>query len=80
MTLSPKEITDLIKKKLPDAIIDLDDLKGDNNHYHAKIISSKFKGLSKLKQHKLVYSALGSHMGNTLHALMLETSDIKKKD
>ena len=75
MTLSAQEITKLIKKKIPDAIIEVNDIKGDNNHYHAKIISQKFKGLSKLKQHKMVYEAIGPHMGTTLHALMLTTSE-----
>ena len=70
MTLTPDEVTSLIKKNIPDAEIDITDLKGDNNHYHAKIVSSKFKGLSKINQHKLVYQALGKHMGTTLHALM----------
>ena len=75
MPLSAQEITKLIKKKIQDAIIEVNDIKGDNNHYHAKIISQKFKGLSKLKQHKMVYEAIGSHMGTTLHALMLTTSE-----
>ena len=73
MTLSIKEVEDLIKKKIPDAKIEIEDLRGDNNHYHAKVTSSQFKGLSKINQHKLVYSALGHHMGTTLHALMLTT-------
>jgi stress-induced morphogen len=50
-------------------------MRGDSNHYHAKVISNKFKGLSKIKQHKMVYNAIGEHMGTTLHALMLTTSD-----
>ena len=75
MTLSAQEITELIKKKIPDAIIEVNDIRGDNNHYHARIISQKFKGLSKLKQHKMVYEAIGSHMGTTLHALMLTSSE-----
>ena len=75
MTLSAQEITKLIKKKIPDAIIEVNDIKGDNNHYHAKIQSKNFKGLSKIKQHQLVYKALGKHMGSTLHALMLTTKE-----
>ena len=75
MTLKPNEVKDLIKDKLTDANVQIIDLKGDNNHYHAKIKSTEFKGLSKMEQHKLVYSALGSHMGTTLHALMLTTSE-----
>ena len=76
MTLSPEQIKDMIKKKLPDALIEIKDLRGDNNHYHATIKSNKFKGLSKIKQHQLVYSALGNHMGSTLHALMLSTKEL----
>ncbi len=75
MTLTAAQISELIKEKLPDATIEIEDLKGDNNHYHAKIRSSAFKGLTKIKQHKLVYDAIGKHMGTTLHALMLTTSE-----
>ncbi len=75
MTLTAAQISELIKQKLPDASIEIEDLKGDNNHYHAKIRSSAFKGLTKIKQHKLVYDAIGKHMGTTLHALMLTTSE-----
>ena len=76
MTLSPEQIIEMIKKNLPDAEVEIKDLRGDNNHYHAKIKSKSFKGLSKIKQHQLVYKALGTHMGSTLHALMLSTKEI----
>ena len=76
MKLSSEEITDMIKKKLPDAKIQIKDLRGDNDHYHATIESSEFKGLSKIQQHKIVYEALGEHMGTTLHALMLTTKEL----
>ena len=70
----PKEkLIKLIKNKIPDAEFDIKDLKGDDNHFHATIKSEIFNGLSKVEQHKLVYQALGSHMGTTLHALMLTT-------
>ena len=73
MAIDSQEIIKLIKDKIPDADIKIDDLKGDNNHYHATIKSRMFNGLSKVQQHQLVYSALGSKMGNELHALMLTT-------
>ncbi len=76
MTLSSKQISEMIKNKIPDAKIEIEDLRGDNNHYHAKITSKEFRGLSKIDQHKLIYSALGKHMGSTLHALMLTTNEI----
>ena len=45
----------------------------DDDHFSAIVTSRAFTGLSKLKQHQLVYKAIGSHMGGTLHALQLQT-------
>ena len=73
MPMSQEMLIQLIRNKIPDADINIDDIKGDNNHYHATIVSSKFEGLSKIMQHQLVYSCLGEHMGTTLHALKLTT-------
>ena len=73
MAMPKEKLIELIKKKIPDAEFDIKDLKGDDNHFHAIIKSKAFYGLSKVEQHKLVYQALGSHMGTTLHALMLTT-------
>ena len=42
MPLSEKEITKLIKETIPDAIVEIKDLMGDNNHYSAKIKSKVF--------------------------------------
>jgi len=58
----------------PDADIAIEDLAGDGDHYRAKIISTAFKGLPRVRQHQLVYSALKGQMGGELHALALETS------
>ena len=53
----------------------LQDLAGDGNHYSATIISSLFKGKSKIEQHKIVYKALKGKMGNELHALAIKTKE-----
>ena len=58
----------------PDAEIAIDDLAGDGDHYRARIVSTAFQGLSRVKQHQLVYAALKGKMGGELHALALETS------
>ena len=52
MAMDLIEIESLVKKAIPDAVIDIQDLAGDNNHYSATIISSLFKGKSKIEQHK----------------------------
>jgi stress-induced morphogen len=58
----------------PDAEIVIDDLAGDGDHYRARIVSTAFAGVSRVKQHQMVYAALKGRMGGELHALALETS------
>ena len=70
-----KEIENLIKEAMPDAVIEIQDLAGDGNHYSATITSSNFSGKSKIEQHKMVYSSLKGKMGNQLHALALKTKE-----
>ena len=70
-----KEIESMIKEALPDAIIDIQDLAGDGNHYSATITSSAFNGKSKIEQHKMSYNSLKGKMGNELHALALKTKE-----
>ena len=75
MAMNLKEIESMIKEALPDAIIDIQDLAGDGNHYSATITSSAFSGKSKIEQHKMIYNSLKGKMGNELHALALKTKE-----
>ena len=70
-----KEIESLIKETFPDAIVEIQDLAGDGNHYSATVISSQFMGKTKIQQHKMVYDSLKGKMGNELHALALKTKE-----
>ena len=68
---------DLIKKFITDAIpnstVEIEDLRGDNNHYSAIVKSKSFSGKTRVEQHKMVYDAFKGKMGNELHALKLKT-------
>ena len=44
MPMSSKEIEDLIVKAFPDAIVKIDDLRGDGDHYAAHIVTKEFIG------------------------------------
>ena len=77
MAMDLKEIESLIKEAMPDAIVEIQDLAGDGNHYSATITSAIFNGKSKIEQHKIIYAALKGKMGNELHALAIKT---KEKD
>jgi stress-induced morphogen len=75
MPLPKIEIEKLITSSIPDALVEIKDLMGDNNHYEATITSKMFIGLSKIDQHKLVYKSLKGKMGNELHALSITTKE-----
>jgi len=74
MPMQPAEIEALIKSALPDAVVTIEDLRGDGDHYAATVVSAAFKGRSRVQQHQLVYAALQGRMGGELHALALQTS------
>ena len=49
-------------------------LRGDGDHYAAKIVAAEFKGKTRVQQHQMVYNAMNGKMGTDLHALALNTS------
>ena len=73
MPMSMSDLEDALRAAFPDAEIEVEDLAGDGDHYKARIVSDAFAGLSRIKQHQLVYGALKGRMGGELHALALET-------
>jgi stress-induced morphogen len=72
--MQAQEIEALIKSALPDALVSIEDLAGDGDHYAASVVSEKFRGKSRVQQHQIVYAALRGRMGGELHALALQTS------
>ncbi len=74
MAMNVGDIERLIKEGIPDAEVQIEDLAGDGDHYAARVVSKAFAGLSRVKQHQLVYQALQGRMGNELHALALTTN------
>ena len=74
MAMSAGAIESLIRAAIPDARVTVEDLAGDGDHYAATVVSEQFRGLSRLKQHQLIYAALQGRMGGELHALALQTS------
>ena len=74
MAMEAADIERLILDAFPDAQVEIRDLAGDGDHYAATVVSEAFRGLSRVKQHQLVYAALQGRMGGVLHALALTTS------
>ena len=74
MAIKQEEIHKLLKEGFPDADIEINDLAGDDNHYAAKIKSSKFKGKTRVQQHQMVYASLKGKMGSIYHLMLLNSS------
>ena len=67
------EVINLIKQKIVNSEVYVENLKGDD-HLQVTVISSEFNGLSLVKQHQLVYSALKKELASeAIHALALKT-------
>ena len=71
--ITKEKVITLITNKLPDSKVTVENLKG-NDHLQVTVISTKFNGLSLVKQHQLVYSALKEELASeAIHALALKT-------
>ena len=71
--ITKSKVITLITNKLPDSKVEVENLKG-HDHLQVTVISSSFYGLSLVKQHQLVYSALKEELASeAIHALALKT-------
>jgi acid stress-induced BolA-like protein IbaG/YrbA len=68
--MSPSEVQVLIATGLPGAKVVV--LSDDNTHFEAVVLTDQFSGKRTLQRHQLVYAALGSKMGNEIHALSIQ--------
>ena len=70
------EVINLIQQKIADSQVFVENLKGDD-HLQVRVISSSFNGLSLVKQHQLVYSALKEELASeAIHAIALKTETL----
>ena len=71
--ITKKDVINLITKKIPNSEVYVENLK-NNDHLQVTVISPEFIGLSLIKQHQLVYSALKEELASeAIHALALKT-------
>ena len=67
------EVIKLITEKIPNSEVLVETFNG-NDHLQVTVISPDFSGLSLVKQHQLVYSALKTELASeAIHALALKT-------
>jgi stress-induced morphogen len=74
MPVNPNEIENLIRSRIPDADIDIRDLRGDGQHFAVYIASSLFQGKNRIEQHQMVYEALKDTLEDGIQALAIQTA------
>jgi acid stress-induced BolA-like protein IbaG/YrbA len=68
--VEPSSIEQSIRAGLPVTHLEV---TGDGAHFEAVIVSPNFAGLNRVRQHQLVYAALGERMRSEIHALSMRT-------
>ena len=76
MPMTADEIIACIQTAIPDAVVEMHDLAGDNDHWSAVVQSSAFVGKTRVAQHKMVMDAINTNPENDLHALQLKTKPL----
>jgi len=69
---------DRLESLLRDAFPDADELRvedrtGGGDHFRARVVAPEFSSMSRIEQHRRVYSVFGAEIGGPIHALSLET-------
>lgn len=71
----PDQVRDAIRRALPDAEVEVEDLTGGGDHLQVRVVSTAFAGLARVRQHQLVYGALRSELASeAIHALAVQTA------
>ncbi len=73
------EVQKLIEAALPGASVKVMDTTGTGDHFSALIKAPQFAGVNMVKQHQIVYKALGTYIQGShapIHALSLQTSPL----
>ncbi len=65
------ELRERIEAALPGARVDVEG--ADGQHFRAEVVAPQFAGLSRIEQHRRVYSVFGDELGGRIHALQLST-------
>lgn len=68
--VTPEDIAGHIRAGLPCTHVAVE---GDGQHFQAVVVSERFAGLTRVRQHQLVYAALGDRMREEIHALSMRT-------
>ena len=73
MPIPVEELQRLLEAAFPDGSVLLESPMQDNNHFQCIVVSERFENQSRVRQHQMVYQALGDKLGKEVHAFSLQT-------
>jgi stress-induced morphogen len=71
---SADSLKERIEEALPGAEVMVEDLTGGGDHFRAQVESDRFRGLTRIQQHRLIYEVFGDDIGGPIHALSIKTT------
>ena len=73
----PDQVREAIRRALPDATVEVEDLTGGGDHLQVRVVSEAFTGLARVKQHQLVLfhpRQAGEGFGHHPHLKVIATA------
>ena len=72
--MAVRTLTELLEDAFPGDDVSVEDRTGGGDHFQVTVTSARFDGLSLVEQHRLVYDALATPLGDgTIHELRIKT-------
>lgn len=73
MPMEIEKVKALLQSKFAVDEIEVLDTMDNGDYYNITVTSTSFSGISKIKQHQMVYNALGNVVGNEIHSVTVNT-------
>ena len=71
--MTAEEIKTRLEETFPGSQVEVRDLTGTSDHWQVTVVSEKFKGLTLIDQHKMVYAPFEGDIQGAIHAFSIKT-------
>ena len=71
--MNVEEIKERLINNFPSDKIEAFDLRGSGDHFSIVVISDKFKNMSLVDRHRMIYSIFKDEISKEIHAMQIQT-------
>ena len=76
--MNAQEIKERLIENFPGDKVDAFDLRGSGDHFSIVVISDKFKNMSLVDRHRMIYSIFKDEISKEIHAMQIQTYTCKE--